>query len=80
MKCEKEAFFLGTWVMGLSTLVNMFVYVCVQDGHWGGWRSIEAGESTLNGNGGWAVNFAWALFWVCYVVAMSVVCLVPSLV
>ena len=75
MTCEKESLFLGAWVMGLATLVNMFVFVCVQDGHWGGWP----GEMGVN-NGGWALNFAWAWFWVCYVVSLSVVCLVPFLV
>lgn len=80
MKCEKESLFLGTWIMGLATLVNMFVFVCVQDGHWGGWPGEYALTAEGTGNGGWAVNFAWAWFWVCYVLSLGVVCLVPFLV
>lgn len=62
-RCEKESLFLGAYVMGLATLVNMFVYVCVEGAEWGPW----------------ALNFAWAWFFVCAVLSFASVCAVPFL-
>lgn len=53
LKSSQECLFFGAFPMGLATLINMFVYVCVEPGHWGPW----------------AVNFAWAWFWVDAVIA-----------
>ncbi|MCJ1269684.1 Plasma membrane sulfite pump involved in sulfite metabolism [Lobaria immixta] len=47
-----QSLFLGTFPMGLATIINMLVFVCVP-----AW-------------GGWAIDFAWALWWIDAVIAV----------
>lgn len=61
MRGPGESLFLGAFPIGLATLINMFVYVCVQNGHWGGW----------------ATGFAWAWFWADAVMALACAMVVP---
>ncbi|KAH7048471.1 voltage-dependent anion channel [Macrophomina phaseolina] len=58
-----QSLFLGCCPMGLTTVINMFIFVCIEDAGWGKWAS----------------NLAWALWWVDVVMAVACSCGLPFL-
>ncbi|KAK8209561.1 voltage-dependent anion channel [Phyllosticta capitalensis] len=59
-----QSLFLGCCPMGLTTLINNFIFVCIEDA---GWTSP------------WAPYFAWALWWIDVVMAVACSCGLPFL-
>lgn len=49
--------------MGLTTVINMFIFVCIEGAGWGKWAS----------------DLAWTLWWIDVVMAVACSCGLPFL-
>ncbi|KAF4543870.1 C4-dicarboxylate transporter malic acid transport protein [Lasiodiplodia theobromae] len=58
-----QSLFLGCCPMGLTTVINMFIFVCIENAGWGKWAS----------------DLAWALWWIDVVMAVACSCGLPFL-
>ncbi|KAF4307458.1 c4-dicarboxylate transporter malic acid transport protein [Botryosphaeria dothidea] len=58
-----QSLFLGCCPMGLTTVINMFIFVCIEGAGWGKWAS----------------DLAWTLWWIDVVMAVACSCGLPFL-
>ncbi|KAF2138781.1 uncharacterized protein K452DRAFT_233711 [Aplosporella prunicola CBS 121167] len=58
-----QSLFLGCIPMGLTTIINMFIFVCIQEAGWGPWAN----------------KLAWVLWWIDVVMAIACACGLPFL-